>query len=275
MKKMKKALSLLLTVIFVMSLSISAFANEVKSTEQIPSPEYSSEIKSAEQSVLDFFAAVQNNDYGALNRVSMDKHISDAVRRNTLELHQEEALFAEKITILSSEKCSEDMVMVSVSYVMDGKEYLMTYPVVLVDNRWVVNVGDGVDPSVTGVFSASIVPETDNSIESKIKWNYDFTFNVGRWYMEFYILDNSMKAYIIGDQNNSKGDVNVSYAIVYKNAYNTWMPTGDPGAPIFKNNTSVYQEYKDIKGPVGIQLAVETGITRSGTRVWGNIYDGP
>jgi hypothetical protein len=150
---MKKGLSLLLTVIFVMSLSVSAFANSTSGELSVNG------VKSAEQSVLDFFAAVQNNDYDTLNRVSVDKHMSDEVRRNTLELQHEEAVFPEKLTILSSEKCSEDMVMVKVSYVMTGKERIMTYPVVLVNNEWIVNVGDAVDPSVV-VLWESIVPVT-------------------------------------------------------------------------------------------------------------------
>jgi len=155
---MKKALSFLLMVIFVMSLSTSVYANEVKSTEQIPSSEYSSGIKSAEQSVYDFFAAVQKKDYDTLNRVSMDKRMSEDVRRNTLELQHEQA---EKITILSSEKRGEDMVMVKVSYVLAGEECIMTYPVVLVNNEWIVNVGDAVEPSV--VVRADSVHVTDNS----------------------------------------------------------------------------------------------------------------
>jgi hypothetical protein len=159
---MKKALSFLLMVIFVMSLSTSVYANEAKSTEQIPSSEYSSEIKSAEQSVYDFFAAVQKKDYDTLNRVSMDKRMSEDVRRNTLELQHEQAIIPEKITILSSEKRGEDMVMVKVSYVLAGEERIMTYPVVLVNNEWIVNVGDALEPSVV-VIGADSVHVTDNS----------------------------------------------------------------------------------------------------------------
>jgi len=161
---MRKVLSLLLTMIFVISLNASVYANEV----QIPSSEYSSAIKSAEQSVLDFFTAIENNDYDAVNRVSMDEQLSDEARRKTLELQHEEGLFAEKITILSSEMHSEDMVIVNVSFVMDGKECLMTYPVVLVNNKWVVNVSNRVDPSVTGIISPT--PEIDNSIKGNFTW---------------------------------------------------------------------------------------------------------
>ena len=203
---MKKGLSLLLTVIFVMSLSVSAFANSTSGELSV------NEVKSAEQSVLDFFAAVQNNDYDTLNRVSVDKHMSDEVRRNTLELQHEEAVIAEKPTILSSEKCSEDMVMVKVSYVMAGKERIMTYPVVLVNNEWIVNVGDAVDPSVV-VLWESIVPVTDNSKITRQDWTYDQTLNVGRWYLPFYITHSALVAYIQGWQNNPNGSVNVSYGI--------------------------------------------------------------
>lgn len=151
---MKKALSFLLTVIFVMSLSTLVYANEENSTEQVPSSEYSSEIKFAEQSVYDFFAAVQKKDYDTLKRVSIDKWMSEDVRRNTIELQHEQAMIAEKVTILSSEKCGKDMVNVKVRYVLAGEERITTYPVVLVNNEWIVNVGDVVEPSV-------VVVETD------------------------------------------------------------------------------------------------------------------
>ncbi|WP_104372604.1 hypothetical protein [Desulfocucumis palustris] len=137
-----------------MSLSTLVYANEEKSTEQVPSSEYSNEIESAEQSVYDFFTAVQNKDYDTLNRVSIDKWMSEDVRRNTIELQHEQAMIAEKITILSSEKCGEDMVNVKVRYVLAGEERIKTYPVVLVNNEWIVNVGDAVEPSV-------VVMETD------------------------------------------------------------------------------------------------------------------
>ena len=154
---MKKGLSLLLTVIFVMSLSVSAFANSTSGELSVNG------VKSAEQSVLDFFAAVQNNDYDTLNRVSVDKHMSDEVRRNTLELQHEEAVFPEKLTILSSEKCSEDMVMVKVSYVMTGEEHIMTYPVVLVNNEWIVNVCDAMQSSGKAVLLGNGIPVIDSS----------------------------------------------------------------------------------------------------------------
>ena len=163
---MKKILSLLLTMIFVISLSALVYANEV----QVPSSEYSSAIKSAEQSVLDFFTAMENNDYDAVNRVSKDERLSDEMRRKTIEMQHEEGLFAEKITILSSEMRSEDMVIVNVSFVMDGKECLMTYPVVLVNNKWVVNVGDGVDPSAPGIIILNTTPEIDNSATKNFTW---------------------------------------------------------------------------------------------------------
>ena len=119
----------------------------VKSTEQIPSSEYSSEIKSAEQSVLDFFEAIQKKDYYTLNRVSMNKLMSEDVLRNTIDMQHKTGMIAEKPpTILFSEMYGEDMVNVKVSYVLDGEEHIMTYPVVLVKNEWIVNVCDAVNP---------------------------------------------------------------------------------------------------------------------------------
>lgn len=111
---------------------------------------YSSEVKSvksAEQSVLEFFTAVQNNDYDTLSRVSVDKHMSDEVRRNTLKLqHELELLPEQPPTRLSSEMCDKDMVIVKVSYILAGEEHIMIYPVMLVNNKWIVNVGDAVNP---------------------------------------------------------------------------------------------------------------------------------
>jgi len=185
---MKKGLFLLLTVIFVMSLSTSVYANEVKSTEQIPSSEYSSKIKSAEQSVLNFFAAVQNNDYDTLSRVSMDKHMSDEMRRKTLDMQHKKGMIAEKPpTILSSEMYGEDMVMVKVSFVIAGKESIKTYPVVLVNNEWIVNVGDAVDPSMVRL-GDGIVPVIDSSKTTRQGWIYDQTLNVGRWGWALIVL---------------------------------------------------------------------------------------
>ena len=200
-------------MIFVISLSTSVYANEVKSTEQIPSSEYSSEIKSAEQSVLDFFEAIQKKDYYTLNRVSMNKLMSEDVLRNTIDMQHKTGMIAEKPpTILSSEMYGEDMVNVKVSYVLDGEEHIMTYPVVLVNNEWIVNVGDAVDPSVV-VLWESIVPVTDNSKITRQDWTYDQTLNVGRWYLPFYITHSALVAYIQGWQNNPNGSVNVSYGI--------------------------------------------------------------
>ena len=110
-----------------------------------------------------------------MNRVSKDERLSDEMRRKTIEMQHEEGLFAEKITILSSEMRSEDMVIVNVSFVMDGKECLMTYPVVLVNNKWVVNVGDGVDPSAPGIIILNTTPEIDNSATENFTWLW-FTF---------------------------------------------------------------------------------------------------
>lgn len=108
---------------------------------------YSNKVKSAEQSVFDFFAAVQNNDYDTMSRVSVDNRVSDEVRRNTLKLqHELEILPEQTPIILSSEKCDKDMVIVKVSFILAGEERIMIYPVMLVDNKWIVNVGDAVNP---------------------------------------------------------------------------------------------------------------------------------
>ncbi len=116
----------------------------------IPTPVYVNEVKSvksAEQSVLDFFAAVQNKDYDTLSRVSVNKRMSDEVQRATIELqHEQELLPEQPPTILSSEMCDKDMVIVKVSYILAGEERIMLYPVMLVNNRWIVNVGDAVNP---------------------------------------------------------------------------------------------------------------------------------
>jgi len=188
MIKMKKAVSLLLMVIFVMSLSTSVYANEVKSTEQIPSSEYSSKIKSAEKSVLDFFEAIQKKDFYTLNRVSMNKLMSEDVLRNTIDMQHKKGMIAEKPpTILSSEMYGEDMVMVKVSFVMAGKESIMTYPVVLVNNEWIVNVGDAVDPSVVRL-GDGIVPVIDSSTTNlkgagrSYSVPYSGTLNIGLSY---------------------------------------------------------------------------------------------
>jgi hypothetical protein len=147
MKKIKKSVSLLLVVIFVMSLSTPVYSNEVKSIEQIPLSEYSSKIKSAEQSVLDFFEAIKKKDYDTLNRVSMNKLMSEDVLRNTIDMQHKIGMIAEEPpTILSSEMYGEDMVMVKVSYILAGEERIMIYPVMLVNNKWIVNVGDAVNP---------------------------------------------------------------------------------------------------------------------------------
>ena len=266
---MKKALSFLLMVIFVMSLSTSVYANEVKSTEQIPSSEYSSGIKSAEQSVYDFFAAVQKKDYDTLNRVSMDKRMSEDVRRNTLELQHEQA---EKITILSSEKRGEDMVMVKVSYVLAGEECIMTYPVVLVNNEWIVNVGDAVEPSVV-VIGADSVHETDNSTTGDVA--YSDTLNIGlRYYFPCSMTNTAKTITVLGHQSNSSS-VNVSYGIFYLNAYGDWMSTGEPPSVIYQNNYVDYhffQQFKEILGP-NLIYAMEVCVSRNYTNVWGDIYD--
>nr|WP_315988864.1 hypothetical protein [Desulforamulus aquiferis] len=95
-----------------------------------------------------------------MNRVSKNKRMSEDVLRNTIELQHEQGMLPEKVTILSSEKCGKDMVNVKVSFVLAGEECIMTYPVVLVNNEWIVNVGDGVEPGVVVMEIAGIqVPD--------------------------------------------------------------------------------------------------------------------
>ncbi|MCL2766993.1 MAG: hypothetical protein FWD21_04850 [Peptococcaceae bacterium] len=165
---MKKILSLLFTMIFAVSIS----CNEVNTTEKIPSSDYSNDIKAAEQSVLDFFASAPNNDYDTYDRVSMNKYLSDEVRRNTFELQQDLGVFAEMLTILSSERCSEDMVMVSVSYTLDGIDFQSTYTVVKVDNRWVLDLSDRLDPSKSNVIPLTpiVIPVTPISMTISMKY---------------------------------------------------------------------------------------------------------
>ncbi|MEG3070434.1 MAG: hypothetical protein RQM92_05990 [Candidatus Syntrophopropionicum ammoniitolerans] len=132
--------------------------NEVRSDESI---------KSAEQSVLDFFAAVENKDYDTLRRVSVNKRMSDEVQRATIELQHEQGLLAEQPpTILSSEMCDQDTVMVKVSYILAGEERIMIYPVMLVDKRWIVNVGDAVNPADGDVVWVEGIPVSDSGVEA-------------------------------------------------------------------------------------------------------------
>ncbi len=256
---MKKALSFLLTVIFVMSLSTLVYANEEKSTEQVPSSEYSNEIKSAEQSVYNFFTAVQKKDYDTLSRVSMDKWMSEDVLRNTIELQHEQGMIAEKVTILSSEKCGKDMVNVKVRYVLAGEECIMTYPVVLVNNEWIVNVGDAVEPSVV------VMEMPDYSITGiDVPYSAD-NLSVGlRYYFPCSMSNAAKTITVLGHQSNSS-DVNVSYGIFYKNAYNEWMSTGKPTSVIFKNNyvdNHFFQSFKEILGP-NLIYAMEVCVTKN------------
>ena len=271
---MKKALSFLLTVIFVMSLSILVYANEEKSTEQIPSSEYSNEIKSAEKSVYDFFMAVQKKDYDTINRISKNKWMSKDVLRNTIELDHEQGMIPEKVTILSSEKCGKDMVNVKVRYVLAGEEYIKTYPVVLVNNEWIVNVGDAVDPSVV-IMETDRVHVPDYSTMEAPPVSYSKTLNIGlRCYVPCYMSNSAKTITLLGYQNNSRS-VNVSYGIKYLNALNDWMPTGKPTSVIKQNNYVDYhffQSFKEILGP-NLVYAMEINVTRNGTNVWGTIYD--
>ncbi|MDD4402514.1 MAG: hypothetical protein PHI24_11695 [Desulfitobacteriaceae bacterium] len=146
----------------------------------IPTSVYANEVKSAEQSVFDLFAAVQNNDYDTLNRVSVDKRVSDEVRRNTLKLqHELEILPEQPPIILSSEKCDKDMVIVKVSYILAGEERIMIYPVMLVNNKWIVNVGDAVNPMDGDVILLEdSVSEINSATRSPLIGQYSGTLNM-------------------------------------------------------------------------------------------------
>lgn len=159
---MKNALTFLLTALFVMSLSTLVYANEEKSAEQVVAWENIDAIKSAEQSVYDFFTAVEKKDYDTLQRVSIDKWMSEDVRRRTIELQHEHGMIPEKVTIIASEKQGSDRVKVKVKYIMAGEERIITYPVVLVNNLWIVNVGEAEVPSVV-VVETGIIRVPDNS----------------------------------------------------------------------------------------------------------------
>jgi len=139
---------------------VVADVNEVK---------YEESIKSAEQSVLDFFAAVQNKDYDTLRRVSVNKRMNDEVQRATIELQHEQGLLPEQPpTILSSEMCDQDMIMVKVSYILAGEERIMIYPVMLIDNRWIVNVGDAVNPADGDVVWVESIPVIDSGTRDRV-----------------------------------------------------------------------------------------------------------
>jgi len=135
------------------------YFNDVNSDEQISSSSSSSAIKSAEQCVYDFFEAVQKNDYDTLKKVSTDKRMSEDIRRNTLKMQHEDGLLPEKPpTILSSEMRGKDKVIVKVSYVLAGEEKIMTYPVVLVNNEWVIDLANAL-PEGAVVLSDNLIPQ--------------------------------------------------------------------------------------------------------------------
>ena len=158
---MGKVLYLMLAALLVVSLSTTACTGEEKPTER-SSSHYLDEMRHAEKSVLDFFAAIRDNDYDTYDKVSMNRHLSDREKRSAFELQQNTGLFAEDLTILSSERSSDDTVKVSVSYVLDGIDFNATYTVVLIDNNWVLDLSDMLDPTKSNAVGTTRVP-TANS----------------------------------------------------------------------------------------------------------------
>ena len=157
--------SLLAFTLFI-GIPVSAHSNEGYFATSATPKEYSHEIEAAEQSVLAFFEAVNNKDYDTLNKVSINELMSEEILRNTLEMQHEEGLLPEgPPTILSSEMHGEDVVYVKVSYILDSKEYMMTYPVLLVNNEWIVKVSDGFGPSGKAVPLGSDIPVIDGGSE--------------------------------------------------------------------------------------------------------------
>ncbi|KJS10236.1 MAG: hypothetical protein VR67_18035 [Peptococcaceae bacterium BRH_c8a] len=163
MKEFKNYLVCIITPLFAFTFFFGIpsliYFNKVNSDEQISSSSSSSAIKSAEQCVYDFFEAVQKNDYDTLKKVSIDIRMSEDIRRNTLKMQHEDGLLPEKPpTILSSEKRGEDMVIVKVSYVLDGEERIMIYPVILVNNEWVIDLANAL-PEGAVVLSDNLIPQ--------------------------------------------------------------------------------------------------------------------
>lgn len=252
----------------------------------IPTSVYANEVKSAEQSVFDLFAAVQNNDYDTLNRVSVDKRVSDEVRRNTLKLqHELEILPEQPPIILSSEKCDKDMVIVKVSFILAGEERIMIYPVMLVNNKWIVNVGDAVNPMDGDVVDGDVilvesVSEIDSAKRSPLIGQYSETLNMLQTYRAYFVItNNEKKATITGWQNcpSSPNNFSASYGISYLNVYGDWMSTGKPSSVVIWNGSTndwfAPQTFENLIGK-NIQLALEVRVSVNRTTVAGNIYDG-
>jgi len=248
----------------------------------IPTSVYANEVKSAEKSVLDFFAAVQNNDYDTLSRVSVNKRVSDEVQRATIKLqHELELLPEQPPTILSSEICDKDMVIVKVSYILAGEERIMIYPVMLVNNKWIVNVGDAVNPKDGDVIWAEdSVSEINSVTRSPLIRQYSGTlgpFQVLR--AGFVITNDDKKATVTGWQScpSTPDNFSATYGIAYLNAYGDWMSTGNPSSILIWNGGIddwwYPQTFSNLIGK-NIQLALEVRVSVSNTTVAGNIYDG-
>ena len=176
----------------------------------LPSLSYSSELKSAEQSVYDLFEAVQKNDYDTYKKVSMHKLLNEDIRRNTLQTDYENRVFAEKLTILSSEMSGKDKVMVKVSYVIAGEERKMIYPVVLVNNEWVVDLTDAVPEGENIIFLGDTLEELleTNSYKTNLLssyWPYsDILRMVLGDYSPFCIASSVMVCSIVQSYNARK-----------------------------------------------------------------------
>lgn len=247
----------------------------------IPTSVYANEVKSAEQSVFDLFAAVQNNDYDTLNRVSVDKRVSDEVRRNTLKLQHELGILPEQPPIiLSSEKRDKDMVIVKVSFILAGEERIMIYPVMLVNNKWIVNVGDAVNPMDGDVTLVDSVSEINSVTRSPLIGQYSGTLNTLQVLRAYFVItNNENKVTITGWQNcpSSSDNFSASYGITYLNVYGDWMSTGKPSSVIIwngaENDWFAPQTFENLIGK-NIQLALEVRVSANRTTVAGNIYDG-
>ena len=128
-------------------------------TQKDSIPNDTTSIKSAEQCVYDFFEAIQKNDYDTLKKVSIDKRMSEDIRRDILKMQHEDGLLPEKPPIiLSSEMRGKDKVIVKVSYVLAGEEEIMIYPVILVNNEWVIDLANAV-PEGAVVLSDNLIPQ--------------------------------------------------------------------------------------------------------------------
>ncbi len=222
--------------------------------------------------MYDLFEAVQKNDYDTLKKVSTDKRMSEDIRRNTLKMQHEYGLLPEKPPIiLSSEMSGKDKVIIKVSYVLDGEERIMIYPVVLVNNEWVIDLADAL-PEGAVVLS-------DNYDSTKLEagyFPYSGTLNIGVRYYVYYTITNSDKVATVQGFQSASGSFNASYGMFFLNALGEFTSTGKPASIIKQNNYDPYgfvQTFSQLWG-TNIILAMEICTTRNNTAVSGHIYDG-